>query len=483
MNNPEPSAEVFPAIRKFFASIRLTIVILLSLAASSVIGTLVPQNENPAAAIQRYGDFLYRLMDWLNVFDMYHSWWFQLLLLLLTVNIVVCSLERLQVVAKTVFAKDPKFRLARFEKLEGRISFVLPRRAEDLRDIFSSLLAKAYGRTRVDAAGGGYHLFGEKGRYTRLGVYAVHLSIVLLVLGGLIGSLLGFEGYVNIPEGESVDAVRLRRSERVMPLGFTIRCDDFVIRYYEDHPQMPEEFRSSLTLLEQGREILRKDVVVNDPLRYKGISIYQSGYGRLPDAEPAADALPEAVTLQITSRASGMMYQAEARVGQTIELPEGQGQLHLKEFTPSAFFGGQSIGAAIIATLTGSGAEAVELTLPLRFPNFDRMRRGRLVIAVGDVRGEAFQAAREAAVRYYTGLQVNKDPGVWLVYLGFMMMVAGCYVTFFTSHQRVCVSLAPEGEGCRVTVAGFANKNRLGMQMRMEKLARRLEKLGGEKGQ
>ncbi|MBW2621009.1 MAG: cytochrome c biogenesis protein ResB, partial [Deltaproteobacteria bacterium] len=68
---------------------KLTVILLLSLAVTSIVGTIIPQNENPAAYFRAYGEFVYKLFDLLGIFDMYHSWWFQFLLLLLTINIVV----------------------------------------------------------------------------------------------------------------------------------------------------------------------------------------------------------------------------------------------------------------------------------------------------------------------------------------------------------------------------------------------------------
>ena len=48
--------------------------------------------------------------------------------------------------------------------------------------------------------------------------------------------------------------------------------------------------------------------------------------------------------------------------------------------------------------------------------------------------------------RFYTGLQVNRDPGVWVVYSGFILMIIGCYITFFMSHQQICVELVRSRE-------------------------------------
>ena len=56
--------------------------------------------------------------------------------------------------------------------------------------------------------------------------------------------------------------------------------------------------------------------------------------------------------------------------------------------------------------------------------------------------------------RYYTGLQVTKDPGIWVVYTGFIVMIIGCFITFFMSHQRLCVEVIKSGGKSKVVVTG-----------------------------
>ncbi len=59
-------------------------------------------------------------------------------------------------------------------------------------------------RTETESA---ITLYSEKGRLSRLGVPITHLSILIILIGGLIGSLWGFRGFVNILEGETIDRV------------------------------------------------------------------------------------------------------------------------------------------------------------------------------------------------------------------------------------------------------------------------------------
>ena len=83
---------------------------------------------------------------------------------------------------------------------------------------------------------------------------------------------------------------------------------------------------------------------------------------------------------------------------------------------------------------------------------------------------------KKANVRYYTGLEVNKDPGVLVVYSGFVIMIAGCFITFFMSHQQICIAVMRKGKKSDVRVMGMANKNKIGMQRQVEKIAEHLAK-------
>jgi cytochrome c biogenesis protein len=94
------------------------------------------------------------------------------------------------------------------------------------------------------------------------------------------------------------------------------------------------------------------------------------------------------------------------------------------------------------------------------------MRKGNLVIAVV-----------EQVPRFYTGLQVGKDPGVWVVYSGFILMILGCYITFFMSHQQICLEIVAAGQKSRVIVAGTANKNKTGMEIKVDRLTEKLSQM------
>jgi len=428
-------------------------VLLLSLAATSVIGTVIPQNESTAAYLQTYGEFLYRVFYTFDIFDMYHSWWFQLLILFLAANVIVCSLDRLSNTWKIVFVKNPRFSLANFKRRSDKIEFSSQDPAEELKHGYLSVVSKHFRYRRVEDTDQGFCILAEKWRWTRLGVYAVHLSVVFLLIGGLIGSIFGFEGHVNIPEGMFKGNITIRDTKQPQALGFEILCEDFDVSFYDSGA--PKEYRSRLTILEQGQAVLTKDIIVNDPLRYKGINIFQSSYGQLP---------PREVTVNFKNRPTGAVSTQKMYLGRQIDIPETTAKFVLTDYSDSYHFKGQHLGEAFRGTITQGDGKTTEIILPLRFPGFDGMRKGHVVVSVADY-----------ARRYYTGLQVTKDPGVWLVYAGFILIIVGCYITFFMSHQRFCVEVTKSGPRSNIMVSGTANKNKFSMQNKVQNIAAKLK--------
>ncbi|OQX08123.1 MAG: hypothetical protein BWK80_48515, partial [Desulfobacteraceae bacterium IS3] len=109
------------------------------------------------------------------------------------------------------------------------------------------------------------------------------------------------------------------------------------------------------------------------------------------------------------------------------------------------------------------GKKTEDIVIPLRFRGFDKMRRGNVIADIADYEP-----------RYFTGLQVTKDPGVWGVYTGFITMIIGCFIAFFLCHQRLYIEVNRNGETSRVSVFGMSDKNKIGMEQRVKKIAKTL---------
>ncbi len=449
-------SQFFNKLGKFFSSVKLLVVILLLLASTSIIGTVVPQHKSPSLYFYQYGEFFYRLFSALDIFDMYHSWWFQFLIFVLFINIVMCSINRFGATWKRVFVTTPKFNLSKFLAVKSRKEFMSQKPVVKLIKLYEPIIAKKFSYFRTESVDKDFAIFAEKGRWSALGVYIVHLSVILFLAGGLLGSTFGFDGFVTLPEGEAVKEITLKDTNKRKELGFELRCDNFEVSFYKDGS--PKEYKSDLVIFENGKETAKKSIIVNDPMRYKGINIFQSSYGILS---------PETITLNFTSNDSRISYFKKATVGENFDMPENSGRFVIKDFTNSYKFGGRNFGESFLISIIHSNGNTENVVIPYNFKRFDMMRKGIFTISVEDY-----------DKRYYTGLKITKDPGVPLVYIGFVVIILGIFIAFFIPYKRLCIYMTQSGSKTRVYLIGMTNKNKIGMQKRIERLANKLENQG-----
>jgi cytochrome c biogenesis protein len=100
------------------------------------------------------------------------------------------------------------------------------------------------------------------------------------------------------------------------------------------------------------------------------------------------------------------------------------------------------------------------------FPKFDPQNNNDFILTF-----------EEVISKEYTGLQVTKDPGVWIVWVGSGLMTFGLIVSFFFSHQKVWIRI-PKGSGQEIILAGSTNKNKVGFEKTFNQLADRVRSLG-----
>ena len=440
-----------------FRSLKLTIFLFILLAILSIIGTLITQNASSSEYVQRYGIRLYEVFNFFNLFDMFHSWWFSAILLILVINLITCSLQRFPSIWRQISREpdsggleDSMLRtLPYVEKI--RISgLVKAGGEEDIRSALKKWFRKDLKRTETESA---ITLYSEKGRLSRLGVPITHLSILIILVGGLLGSRFGFKGFVNILEGETVNQIylRVRTGEVPKPLPFSVRCDNFEITYYDlpGSEKHVKEYMSLLTILENGKEVFRKSVEVNHPLHYKGLAFYQSTYGAIHD-----------VTLGVQWKNKKEKDLLKTFEGETVSIPNSDTQLQLLRYVPEIHNLGEGVQLALFRP---NQPPQVFWVLKDSQKNEPQNHNDFILTFEGVTSKE------------YTGLQVTKDPGVWIVWIGCALMIVGFIVSFFFSHQRVWIRI-PKGSGQEVILAGSTNKNKVGFEKTFGSLVEGVQK-------
>ncbi len=470
----------------FFRSLKLTVALLILLASLSIIGTLIAQNATRAEYIRQYGIGLYEVLNFFNLFDMYHSWWFSAILLLLVVNLIICSVHRLPGIWKQVFSesgpvpfensllktlpyvgkiKPPKsdairnkeasqFSIMRWLNTKKEISWSILFCILFPIIIPSVVIGLIRRRNQIETESD-TTVFAEKGRFSRLGIYIAHLSLLFILMGGLIGSLYGFRGHVEILEGEAVNQIflRARDAEIPRPLDFSVRCDDFNIAYYNlpGKEKHVKEYSSRVTILENGKEVLKKTIQVNHPLHYKGLAFYQANYGTVHD-----------ITLGIQWGNKRQKAAFKVPEGATVPIPNSNDLIRVLQYAPQV----HNFGEGVQVVLFKPNQEPRPFWLLKAFPKFDEQRQDDFILT--------FEAD---SPREYTGLSVTKDPGVWVVWIGCFLMTNGLILSFFFSHQRVWVRI-PKGPDGEIVLAGTANKNRVGFEKTFGELVDRIRSIG-----
>jgi len=424
------------------SSIKLSIWVLIALAVTSIFGTVIQQGKGNAEYVGEYGETVAGLIRWFKLDDMYHSWWFVLLLALLLLNITVCSIKRLPQAVRLMLDREPVF--------EGRGTALhekwqLRRKGADLTETVAAVetfLKEHVGKPVRGEKDGKVFFLVSKGGWTRMGVYITHSSLFLFALGAMIGAWTGFKGFVNIPEGESIQQVRLRDGG-FKELGFEVRCDKFTLEYYTDasgrNTGRPKDYKSDLVVLENGREVVRKTIEVNHPLIHNGIFFYQSSYGQ-------AGGRGASVTVY-GPRNNLLVNRQQLLNGGRVPLENGD--MLLLRNTAGDFRNMGPAAEFVLEPAKGQGDTAVVW----ENPQANQRPLGSYTVRVNRV---------DSAM--YTGLQVAKDPGVPVVWAGCILITLGCLVAFFLSHRRVWARVSAEDKGVVVMLAGNASRNRVSFE-------------------
>lgn len=502
-----------------FASIKLAIILFALIALSSIVGTVLEQGggvvgNNMDILIKLFGyrlaPKLYRAFEAMGFLDMYHSWWFIAFLLLFACNLLICSIDRFPRIWKLVRMPIKPITGDTMGGVPIKREVMLKGKAGTVRENVRSAFGFKF--TELQEAGG-YQFYAEKGRTSRLGVYITHFSIILILLGAIAGIIFGFNGMINIPEGEAYSvaltqprgqfieqdtedkqriwdamdeargsvsgaALMLGISDKALrarmkwlglqPLGFTVKVNDFDVSYYANS-ETPKEFSSHLTVYDGGKKVMEKSIQVNDPLKYKGITFYQSSYGLIPDTSGAR------FLLQARS-AAGAIEDFNLAMGESFTIPGTGIVATLSEFSPSLRFDPNGKPFTYDKEKMSNPGVLLDIVHGTEKFSWWVIKRQK---EQGVLPGGHYIDLLDVWGIQYTGLQARKDPGVWAVYLGCITMSLGLYIAFFMSHKKLWVRLQGADKGkTRVLVGASANKNRQALANHIDKVLTRLKEGG-----
>ena len=383
---------------RLLADLRFSIFILLLISFCSIAGTIIEQDQpieiyklnypltNPIMGFLSWDRILQFGLD-----HVYKTWWFLSLIVLFGCSLTLCSflqqLPSLKVARRCQFFRtsQPFYKLKNSTVLNN-FSFnkILSRIKKEQYSIFQQKNM----------------IYCYKGLIGRIAPIVVHFSIILILLGTIIGSLFGFKAQEIIPKTENFHIQNiLNNSPSTIIPKTSARVNDFWITYTKT--KTVSQFYSDLSILDnQGSEKTRKTIYVNYPLVDNGIYYYQTDWNliglRFQNSTYQIMEYP-LVNLFGNQNKVWLTWISNTEVlnnGLIVIIDNLEGYCSLYNNI------GQFLGNLELN-------ETINLNLPLTL----------------------------LEIISSTGLQIKTDPGIPMIYLGFFFLMVSTLISYFTYSQ------------------------------------------------
>jgi len=499
---PRAKTPIFDRALNFLSSVRLGVVLLCILVALSMIGMLIIQQN-----VQGFDTYFASLtpaerlvFGSLGLFDIYHSWYYNLLLLILSLNIILASIDRFPRMWDEYFSK-PKLTSTRERLLDLSQKAVFSSRGESeaeiadkIKHVFETngLKAKSSERQAVayatDETGqkdfsnvvrlNETWVFGESGRINRLGAYIVHVALLTLFLGHFVALRTGFDADVRMIPGDATDKIQMiqfdmdRKEKFDVQLPFTMTCTDIQQKLIDPAGSIDVtntlDWRTQLKVEDPEYGTILADVSMNKPFTYRGYRFFQAQTIPIGNARN--------IKLEVTPQDGGSPLTLDIpRMGSTA-LPDGT-LVEYDQFLPDFTFNaegkpdtrtGEYNNPVAVLNVTRPGETRTQVfafgtgiadNIPVGAPKLGY--KWRLI---------EFEKSPFAHV-----LSVKYDPynGAFIAWYfgGFGLMGALVFVFFF-SHRRVWAVIRRSENGeAEIVLGGHTNRNHPAFEQKFSKIA------------
>ncbi len=444
---------IYGFIYDFFASIKLAIFIMIVLGILSMLGsTYIEQNREFDFYVNKFGVekayWFWKL--WLT--DVFSSWYYILFIVLLAINLIVCSIKRLPGVWRYTFGKERFMKLT--ESMEKRLKAISLRVKADEETIVRFLSKKGF-KVFIDKEDGKTYIYGEKGRYSRLGVYIVHFGLLVILGGALIDAFFGLRGTVIVPEGDKSNILIIPAENIQIKLPFYIEVTDFrIVPYGDESPQFADavkSFESDLKIIRDGKVVAEGMTMVNGPFDYDGYRIFQATYGLTGNVLRMGVAILDKEKVLQNSE-DAFLGRVEVGVGKVAEFRDmliSVDRVILNVNDPAAGFRGDIAPAVILKVLKNRKSYNVPViydprtTVFVQYNEIEELKDFPYFLLM-----DGFEP------QYFSGLQVSKNPGTNIIWFGSVLLVGGMMLAFYTVHRKVWMRL----EDGKLFVAFYSHK-------------------------
>lgn len=466
----------------FFSSVKVGVALIIILLVVASIGTIFPQEFFVAAGTEA-GKALYYETNYgslgtlyynLGLSDLYSTWWFQVLVGMLGVSIIVASIDRGIPLHKSLTKQRVK-RHESFMRRQRIIAEGAVTEGDPSKTLYSveEKLKKMNYKVRHD----GSALLAEKGRFSRYGPYINHVGLIIFLLGVMLHQLPGMhvDESMWIRDGET----------RAIPGmdGYFLESKKFILETHDNDPTtaqiqqgvavIAKNYQTDVVLYKQSDEALPGEtnnlevvkeysIRVNHPLEHDGYSLYQMDY-RLNELKEMTFSLTNKetgtvlgnITIDLRNPKSEYVIDENTKVELMEYYPdytgfndEGKPQTATPNPNNPAFIfnmitpekpKGEISFVAIQQTVEGSGAS--ENTYKMAFTGVDTINM--------------------------SGLTIRMDKTIPVLIVGGFIFLLGLAIGSYWNHRRVWIEQLADGQ---IRLAAHTNKNWFGIKKEIDAL-------------
>ena len=434
---PDVFERIGRTVLRLFTSVDFAVVQIIVLSLLAVVGMTIKQL--PTFAFRSAGDYesamadlharydpvfgrgVVDAMERLQVFHIFTSTWFTLGLVVLVVSIVVCTLER----TPKLWRQSAEIRVVQPEAFYDP---ALPDRAAmtGVTDVdVRAALRKQRFVVREAEVDGVRFLYGDRNRWTKLATLFTHLGLILFLIAGVVTWRFGDEQGLVIAEGDSLTVQPIGTPDLLVVKNYDFEAPGFL------QTGQATDFTTDLGVFQNGREVARKTIRVNDPLGVAGYTFHQNGFGPAPDllisdaqGKPLWDG-----PVPLTDTAAGHPYGTMTVPGRDVGL-----EMLLDQAKDGT-------GVLLVVPYVASGSATTD-------PSGANVRYLQPVaVAVGEAQVPDGLDFSVGVRRFtdYTLIIAKKDPGQGIVWSAFAFLIAGIGITFYLPRRRIWARLTSSG--------------------------------------
>ena len=414
------------------SSLKFAILLIIFIAISSGLGTLIPQgndqqeyidfyDENPILGFINGSKVLKLQLD-----HVYTSYWFLFLLILLCISLAACSFRRqipsLKAALRWTDYKDKR----RFYKLQLINIYEVTKGVDRILQADCLLKKKGWSISKFKN-----RLSARKGIVGKLGPIIVHIGLIILLIGSAYGNFISQSKEQFLKLGESLDLINESTNSKV-----TITLDKFLIERESDGT--PKQFISNLNFFSEEQNLNEiKTTQVNKPIRFRGLTIYQ------------ADWSVSNIVMEIDSVLYQLKLKAIPEIGDQIwGLLIELGRENKKNYL---FTIDNEGGPLKVSNITDFSENFVYLNDPIEI-NSSKITLKQIIPS--------------------SGLIIKNDPSIPFIYLSFTLIIIGTIFSLIPTNQ---IWILFDENSNKLFVGGLSNRNLLGFQKEFLKLSNEIK--------